>query len=73
MGQVLGGLNPTQAAQKAAELKQSIIDEFTTPNVPGPVATSSLDFMPRGASPDLAGFEQRFGGTHPLSGDDYFA
>ena len=52
LGQFLGGLNPTQAAQKAAELKQSIIDEFTTPNVPGPVATSSLDFMPRGASPD---------------------
>lgn len=69
LGQILGGVNPTQAAQKAAELKQSIIDEFTTPNLPGPVATSSLDFMPRGASPDLAGFEQRFGNTHPLSGE----
>lgn len=63
LGQIFGGVNPTQAAQKAAELKQSIIDEFTTPNLPGPVATSS------GASPDLAGFEQRFGNTHPLSGE----
>tara|TARA_B100000530_G_scaffold19064_1_gene12692 strand:- start:12908 stop:14674 length:1767 start_codon:yes stop_codon:yes gene_type:complete len=67
LGQVLGGLNPTQAAQKAAELKQSIIDEFTTPNVPGPVATSSSGKF--GADADLRGFEERFGGTHPLSGE----
>jgi len=67
LGQVLGGLNPTQAAQKAAELKQSIIDEFTTPNVPGPVPTSSSGKF--GADADLRGFEERFGGTHPLSGE----
>ena len=67
LGQVLGGLNPTQAAQKAAELKQSIIDEFTTPNLPEPVPTSSSGRF--GADADLRGFEERFGNTHPLSGE----
>lgn len=67
LGQIFGGVNPTQAAQKAAELKQSIIDEFTTPNLPGPVATSSSGKF--GADADLRGFEERFGNTHPLSGE----
>ena len=39
------------------KIPETIEDLFT----PAPVvATSSLDFMPRGASPDLAGFESRF-------------
>ena len=76
-GETYGGLGrsfaqiPGQAVQgfkDAGSALQNVIDDFTTPNVPG-VSTSSLDFMPRGASPDLAGFEQRFGGTNPLSGE----
>jgi len=76
-GETYGGLGrsfaqiPGQAVQgfkDAGSALRNVIDDFTTPNVPG-VSTSSLDFMPRGASPDLAGFEQRFGGTHPLSGE----
>ena len=57
-----------QGVKDAGTALRNVIDDFTTPNVPG-VSTSSLDFMPRGASPDLAGFEQRFGGTNPLSAD----
>ena len=39
------------------KIPETIEDLFT----PAPVvSTSSLDFMPRGASPDLAGFESRF-------------
>tara|TARA_A100000164_G_scaffold371623_1_gene399595 strand:+ start:6412 stop:8373 length:1962 start_codon:yes stop_codon:yes gene_type:complete len=76
-GETYGGLGrsfgqiPGQAVQgfkDAGAALRNVIDDFTTPNVPG-VSTSSLDFMPRGASPDLAGFEQRFGGTNPLSGE----
>ena len=76
-GETYGGLGrsfaqiPGQAVQgfkDAGTALRNVIDDFTTPNVPG-VSTSSLDFMPRGASPDLAGFEQRFGNTHPLSGE----
>ena len=39
------------------KIPETIEDLFTPEPV---VSTSSLDFMPRGASPDLAGFENRF-------------
>jgi len=61
-GQIKQGLTDAGASIR------NVIDDFTTPNVPAPVATSSLDFMPRGASPDLAGFENRFS-QHPLTGE----
>jgi len=43
---------------KITGIPSGIASIFDRP--PAPVSTSSLDFMPRGVSPDLAGFESRF-------------